>query len=71
MSERNRRGGNPRQRLHQTEAGVMIVCNHMSGDGVAFVREQPYRLGFGNEIAYGEYKPVGVDENAITSAFGT
>ena len=58
------------QRLHQTEAGLLVVAEHMAGHRAAVVEREPDRLGLGDQIADGQNEAVAANEDAVAGALG-
>src|SRR6267142_5186135 len=58
------------QRLHQAEAGLLVVAEHMPRDGAAVTQAEPDRLGLGDEIADGQDQTVLADENPVAGPLG-
>ena len=70
IAERQRRQVEPRERLHQAEAGRLVVAEHVAGHDAAVVEVQPDRLGLGDQIADGEHQAVLADQHAVAGALG-
>ncbi len=59
------------ERLHQAEAGLLVVAEHMTGRDAAVAEGQPDLLGLGDQIADRENDAVVADEDAVAGALGT
>ena len=70
VAELDRRQAERRQRLHQAEAGLLIVGQRMRGNHSAVLVGQPDFLGLGDQIADGEHHAILADEDAIAGPFG-
>ena len=76
--DRDRRGaaafeigrGELAQRQHQAESGREIVGKRMAGDRRPAIRREPYRFGFGDQIADSQRQAVFADHHAVAAALG-
>jgi hypothetical protein len=69
LAHRQRRQFEPRQRLDQPEAGLLIVGQAVTGDRAAIRKMQPDRFRLGDEITDGEHHAL-ADEDAVAGPLG-
>src|SRR5262245_1548369 len=70
LPDRDRLEVDTRQRLHQAEAGFLVVAEHMTRRDLAVAEGEPDLFGFGDEITDGEDDATLADQDAIAGAFG-
>src|ERR1044072_5627243 len=70
VAERERRKVELGERLHQPEAGRLVVAEHVALHHAAVIEMQPDRLGLGDQIADGQHQPALVDQHAVAGALG-
>src|ERR1043166_8284955 len=58
-----------RERLHQSEAGRLIIAEHVARHRTPVDQVDPDSLRFGDEISDGEHQSV-ADKHAVASALG-
>ena len=68
--EIQRRQIEPAERLHQAEAGLLVIGERMGGNDAPVVARQPDLLGFGDQIADGQHQPVLADDHAAALPLG-
>ena len=69
FTQRQNRQVETPQRLHQSEAGLLVIGEHMAGNHFAFVSGEPDRFGFHDEVADRQRHAV-ADQHRIAAAFG-
>ena len=58
------------ERLHQAEAGGLVVGERKAADHDALVGGEPDRARLGDEVADGEHQAVVADDDAVAGALG-
>ena len=69
ISQRQHRHVEPRQCLHKSKSGVLIVSQHRTLHGAAIVERKPDRFRFRDQVADRQHNAV-ADENAVAAALG-
>ena len=69
-AERQDRRVDAGQRLHEAEAGLLVVAQHVAGNGAAIAQADPDGFGLRDEIADGEHDAVFADQGAMPDALG-
>ena len=70
VAERQGRQIELRERLHQPEAGRLVVAEHVARHHAAVIEMQPDRLGLGDQVPDGEHHAVLADQHAVAGALG-
>ena len=58
------------ERLHQAEAGFLIVAEHVAGHRTPVAQRQPDRVRLGDQIADGQDEAIAANDDAVTGALG-
>ena len=57
------------ERLYQAKTGFLVEAKRVTLHHAAIAKMQPYGVGFGDQIANGEYDTI-VDQHAVAGALG-
>src|SRR5262245_39770542 len=63
--ERQRRELDVRERLHEAEARLLVIAEHMSRRRLTVAEGEPDLLGFGDQVSDGEDDATLTDDDAI------
>src|SRR5260370_1124115 len=70
-ADRQRGRVEPRQRLHQTEAGLLVIRKSVALDRGADARAEPDRFRFRDEVSDREHEPAIADHHAVPGALSS
>ena len=69
-ADRQDRQVKPRQRLHQTEAGLLIIGERMARNRRTAPWAYPDRFGFGDQISDGQHQAAVADQHPVAGTLG-
>ena len=70
LAELQRRHVEFGKRLHQPEAGLLIIAKHVAGHRPTVAQREPDRVRFGDQIADGQDQAVAANDDTVAGTLG-